>query len=162
MDNEQYSTISDIERDGKIEEGFLLLERLAKENHPMALLDLSQRYFSIEGFAYPVHPLEPDHEKSEQLALRGKERLEELALLNDGEAMRILAYTYFGYYGPSLEKSIVKAEEWLLKAYEAGCYFAANDLSSFYINQDLEKSKHWYQEAEKHNCRVIYNELCEA
>lgn len=161
MDNEQYNSVSDLERDGKTEEGFRLLERLAQEEHPVALLDLSARYWSIEGYAHPVFSLKPDHAKSEELAKRAKKKLEEMVQDKDGEAMRMLAYTYLGHWGPYLEKSIEQAEQWLLKAYEAGCYFAANDLSSFYVNSDLEKAKYWYQEAERHNCRVIYHEQCE-
>ena len=161
MDNEQYNSVSNLEWNGKVEEGFRLLERLAKEEHPMALLDLSARYWSIEGYAHPVFPLEPDHAKSEELAKRAKKKLEEMAKKKDGEAMRMLAYTYLGHWGPYLEKSIEQAEQWLLEAYDAGCHFAANDLSHFYANSDVEKAKYWYQEAEKHNCRVIYHEQCE-
>ena len=83
MDNEQYNSVSDLERDGKVEEGFRLLERLAEEEHPMALLDLSARYWSIEGHANPVMPLEPDHAKSEELAKQAKNKLEEMAKSND-------------------------------------------------------------------------------
>jgi TPR repeat protein len=161
MDNEQYNSISDLERNGKVEEGFRLLERLAEEEHPMALLDLSARYWSIEGYAHPAFPLEPNHEISKKLAIRAKNILEKMVKENDGEAMRMLAYTYLGHWRPCLEKSIEQAEQLLLKAYGAGCYFAANDLSSFYVNSDLEQAKYWYQKADRHNCRVIYHEQCE-
>lgn len=80
-----------------------------------------------------------------------------MALTNDGEAMRMLAYCYFGHWGPYLEKNIEQAEKWLLKAYLAKCYASANDLATFYQDSDIEKAKYYYQEAEKHDCRVIYN-----
>jgi len=161
MDNDEFLTISELERRGSVNEAFELLSRLAKNSHPMALLDLSMRYYSVEGYAQPVFPLEPDHEKSEQLAKLAKERLEELASKNDGEAMRMLAYCYLGHWGPFLEKDRGQGEDWLLKAYDAECFVAANDLSVFYQHSNLEKSKHWYNEAETHNCRIIFNEQCE-
>jgi hypothetical protein len=46
---------------------------------------------------------------------------------------------------------------WLLKAFEAKCYFAANDLATFYQGSDLEKAKYYYQQAEHHDSRVIQN-----
>lgn len=157
MDNDQYNLVFDLEREGKKEEALKLLQRLADEDHPMALLELSMRYFSTDGYTNPVFPLEPDNVKSEELSKRGKEKLEELAESGDGEAMRILAYIYLGLIGVDFKKSANLGEEWLLKAYKANCYFAANDLACFYQGSDLEKAKFYYQEAERHGCRVIKN-----
>ena len=157
MNNEEYSLITELECKGEEKKAFQLLERLANEGHPMALLDLSLRYYSIEGHVNPVHPLDPDFEKSESLAKLGKKSLEKMALTNDGEAMRMLAYCYFGYWGPYLNKNIEQAEKWLLKAYQAKCYAAANDLATFYQGSDIEKAKFYYKEAERHDCRYIYN-----
>ena len=72
MDNEDYWLISELERKGEAKKAFELLERLASEDHPMALLDLSLRYFSIDGYVHPVYPLDSDPEKSEALAKSGK------------------------------------------------------------------------------------------
>ncbi len=44
-----------------------MLETLAQAEDPLALLDLSARYYSIEGYAYPVKEIAPDEEKSEAL-----------------------------------------------------------------------------------------------
>lgn len=73
----------------------------------------------------------------------------------------MLAYAYLGHLCPHY-KDVGEAEKWLLQAYEAGCYFAANDLHTFYLGSDQEKSKYWYMEAEKRKCRVVYYEEFEA
>ncbi len=146
-----------MERSGKTEEGFRLLVELAEADDPLALLDLSTRYLSIEGYVHPVKEIEPDEVKSEELAVKGKNRLLELAHSGDGNAMRMLAGTYMGHWHPIHEISDDEAEKWLLRAYEASCYFAANDLATFYQHSDIEKAKYYYQEAERHNCRVIQN-----
>ena len=161
MDNEEYFKVSELERAGKTKEGLALLKRLVDEGHPLALLDMSTRYYSTEGFAYPVEKIPTDYKKSEELAVLAKEKLEQLSTAGDGESMRMLASTYFGNWHPIHEKSIEKAEKLLLKAYKANCYFAANDLATFYIGSDLEKAKFWYQEAERHNCRVIHDDKLE-
>jgi hypothetical protein len=75
--------------------------------------------------------------------------------------MRMLASTYFGHWHPIHEKSVDEGERWLLRAYEAKCYFAANDLATFYQGSDVEKAKFYYQEAERHGCRVIHNDRLE-
>jgi hypothetical protein len=157
MNNTKYFEALELERSGKIEEGFLLLEQLSSEGDPLALLDLSARYFSVEGFAFTVKQIPPNLEKSEELAIKAKNRLIELANIGDGEAMRMLANTYLGHWHPVLEKSIEKAEEWLLLAYKEKCYFAANDLATFYQSINIEKAKFYYKEAERHGCRVIHN-----
>lgn len=110
---------------------------------------------------YPVEEIPTDKKKSEELAVMAKEQLEQLSATGDGEAMRMLASIYFGHWHPVHEKSIEKAEKLLLKAYEANCYFAANDLATFYLGRDIEKAKFWYQEAEWHHCRVIYDDRLE-
>lgn len=161
MDNEQYSKVLELERSGKPKEGFALLLKLAEEGCPLALLDMSNRYYSTEGFAYPVEAVSADEKKSEGYAILAKKKLEELSDAGDGEAMRMLATTYFGFWHPVYEKSIEKGEELLLKAFEAKCYFAANDLSTFYIGSDFEKAKFYYQEADRHNCRVIHDDRLE-
>jgi hypothetical protein len=38
----------------KTEEEFLLLERLSSEGDPLALLDLSVSYSSVEGFTFKI------------------------------------------------------------------------------------------------------------
>ncbi|MDH4149632.1 MAG: hypothetical protein OEW79_07125 [Betaproteobacteria bacterium] len=161
MNNEEYFKVSELERAGRTKEGFALLTKLVEEGHPLALLDLSARYYSTEGYAYPVERIPTDLAKSEELAVLAKQELERLARDGDGEAMRMLASTYFGHWHPVHEKSVEKAEELLLKAYEANCYFAANDLATFYSGSDLEKAKFWYKEADKHDCRVVHDQRLE-
>jgi TPR repeat protein len=161
MDSSAYFKVSEMERSGQTEEGFLLLERLAMEGDPLALLDLAGRYFSTEGFAHPVKTIESDERKSEELAIKAKDRLLELANAGDGEAMRMLATTYFGHWHPVHEKSFDEGEKWLLRAYEVACYSAANDLALFYLGKDIEKAKFYYQEAERHGCRVIHDDRLE-
>lgn len=75
--------------------------------------------------------------------------------------MRMLGYYFLGFWGLCEEKNITLAEEWLLKAYEANCFFAANDLATFYLGSDLEKAKFYYQEATRHKCRVVYHDELE-
>lgn len=62
---------------------------------------------------------------------------------------------------PVHEQSIEKAENLLLNAYEANCYFAANELAIFYLSRDIKKAKFWYHEAERHHCRVIHDDRLE-
>ncbi len=161
MDNEEYFEISDLEQSGKTKEGFALLMKLVSENHPMALLDMSGRYYSTEGFVYPVEDVPVDMKKSEELAVQAKKAFEKLAKKGDGEAKRMLASIYLGHWHPIHEKSLEKAEELLLEAYKVKRYFAANDLAIFYLGSDIEKAKFWYKEAERHDCRVIYDKRLE-
>ncbi len=161
MNNDEYWNINELESNGKSQEAFELLVTLADKGDPMALMELSARYYSTEGYTNPVHPLEPNHDKSEILAKKAKIRFEKLAAGNDGEAMRMLGYYYLGHWGYS-EKDVLLAESWLLKAYNSGCFFAANDLATFYQGSDIEKAKFYYQKAELHNCRVIRNKDLEA
>lgn len=158
MNTEAYYKVMEIERAGEIEKALSMLKELAREGDALALLDLSARYYSVDGYAYPVESIDPDHTKSEELLLRAKERFEELSSEGSGEAMRMLASIYFGHWGPFLEKSVEKAEQYLLRAIEAKCFFAANDLATFYQGSNIEKAKYYYQMAEEHNCRVIHNE----
>ncbi len=161
MNSEQYFHALDLERAGNTQEGIALLLKLANEGDPLALLDMSNRYFSTEGYTYQVADIKPDEKKSENCAILAKERLIALAEVGDGEAMRMLALTYLGHWHPILEKSIDKAEKLLLKAFDTKCYFAANDLALFYIGSDIKKAKFYYQEAERNNCRVIHDDRLE-
>jgi len=158
MNTEEYYKVLDIERNGETAKAFKMLEQLAQEGDALAMLDLLARYYSVEGYAYPVEPLEPDHAKSEAYFFKAKKRFEELSISGSGEAMRMLASIYLGHWGPHINKSIEKAEELLLKAIEAKCCFAANDLATFYQGSDKEKAKYFYQLAEENNCRVIQND----
>lgn len=161
MNTDEYYKIMEIERTGETSKALSMLKKLAHEGDALALLDLSARYYSIDGYAYPVEHIESDHIKSEELFFKAKEKFEELSNEGSGEAMRMLANIYLGHWGPYLEKSFEKAEKYLLKAIEAKCFFAANDLATYYQGSNLEKAKYYYQMAEKHNCRVIYNENLE-
>lgn len=116
----------------KTEEEFLLLERLSSEGDPLALLDLSVSNSSVEGFPFKGKQITPNLEKSEELTIKAKNRIIELANIGDAKAIRMLAITYLNNWHPVLEKSIEKSEEWLLLAYKEKCYFAANDVATFY------------------------------
>ena len=161
MDNEKFNKISSLEEIGLKEEAHEILLELVNQNHPMALLELSSRYFSTEGYVNDVFPLEKNLELSKKLAIQAKSELEALTKLGDGEAMRMLAYTYQGHHGHYHEKNIEKAEKLFLASYDAGCFFSANELSSFYVSTNIEKAGYWYQLAEEHNVRVIFNPECE-
>lgn len=52
---------------------------------------MSIRYYSMEGFVYPIEKIATNEKKSEELALMAKEQLEQLSATGDGEAMRMLA-----------------------------------------------------------------------
>ena len=157
MDTERYLKVFDLERDGKLEDGYRLLVSLTNESHPLALVELGTRHISTEGRSPPVLSIAQDPQKGRELIEKGKLVLEDLASKGDGEGMRMLAYLHLGLLG-IYEKSIEKAETLLLNAFEAGCYFAANDLHTFYLGSDKEKSKHYYKEAERHRCRVVFNQ----
>ena len=160
MDFEKYLKVSHLENEGKLHEGCALLEELAENRDPMALIELGTRYITTEGYKPEVLEFEKDEEKGRKLINEGKLILEELSEENDGEAMRMLAYLYLNLLGIH-EKSIKKGEHYFLKSYEAGCYFAANDLATFYQGSEIEKAKFYYKEAERHGCRVIENENLE-
>ena len=140
MNTESYLEVSNLDKLGKHREAFELLVRLADERHPLALLELSSRYLTTEGYSPPVFPLEPDHEKSDSLAKEGEIELRRLADSQDGEAMRMLGYLHLGQLCP-YTKNITEAERWFHRAYKAGCYFAANDLHTFYLGSDIEKGE---------------------
>src|SRR5688500_9504171 len=99
MDTERYLKVFDLERDGKLEDGYRLLVSLASEKHPLALVELGTRHISTEGQSPPVLSLPPDPQKGKELIEEGKLALEELASKGDGEAMRMLAYLYLGLLG---------------------------------------------------------------
>lgn len=157
MDSERYLKVSELERAKKLEEGLSLLKALANENDPLALIELGSRHISTDGYSPPVSPVASDSEKGKDLIERGKRVLEEWASKGDGEAMRMLGYYYLGHLC-LCERNIKEAETQLLKAFQAGCYFAANDLHTFYLGSDVEKSKYYYKEAEQHKCRVVFHE----
>lgn len=158
MDNQAYWKVSELEKEGQTKEALTLLVKLADNKHPLALLELSIRYLSTEGYINPVEKIESDEDKSNSLALEAHNQLIKLSNEGDGEAMRVLATTYLNHWHPFIpEKDINKAEQWLLKSYETGHYFAANDLAILCISKDINEAKYWYKEADKHNCRVIYD-----
>jgi len=161
MKTDEYYKIMEIERAGETAEALALLKRLAKKGDALALLDLSTRYYSTEGYVYPVEQIEPDHAYSEELFFKAKESLEELTADGSGEAMRMLANIYLGAWGPYIERSIEKAENLLLESIEANHFFSANELASMYIGRDAEKAKYYYQMAKEHDCLVIKHDAFE-
>ena len=161
MNTDEYYKIMEIERSGETVEALLMLKKLAKKGDALALLDLSTRYYSTEGYVYPVEHIEPDHAYSEELFFKAKESFEKLAADGSGEAMRMLANFYLGAWGPYIERSIEKAETLLLESIEAKNYFSANELASMYLGRDLKKAKYYYQMAKEHDCLVIKNDAFE-
>ena len=157
MDSERFQKVWELERAGKLEEGLRLLKALANENDPLALIELGSRHITTDGYAPPVLSVGSDPDKGKELIEKGRRVFEEMAAKGDGEAMRMLGYYYLGHLCPC-EKNIQKAEAQLLNALQAGCYFAANDLHTFYLGTNIEKSKHYYKEAESHKCRVVFYE----
>ena len=157
MQYDSHLKVFDLEKEGKSREGFELLEELAEGNHPLALIELGTRYLSGVKYDLTEFGLEKDDAKARNLIEKGKNVLKKLADNGDGEAMRMLGYLYLGLL-TDYEKSEEKGESYLLKSYESGCYVAANDLHSLYLHKDKEKSKHYYDEATRHGCRVVYYE----
>lgn len=160
MNTEEFERVNQLDHDGKHQEAFDLACMLSDKKDPMALFDLSIRFYSSEGQWPEVLKIESDLTKSRELAELGKRELELLASKNDGEAMRILAYLYLGHLCPYY-KDVNAAEIWLLKAIDAGCHVASNDLATFYQGSDVVKAKKWYKYAEDHKCRVIQNSSLE-
>ena len=154
MDIERIQQVYELDREGKHDDAFDLLLVLVEANDPMAHFELSSRYFSTVDREPPVLEIPPDYELSKNYSSRGRLALRDLADKGDGEAMRMLAYAYLGHLCPGM-KNPEKAEDWLLKSLASGCDIAANDLSTYYRNIDLDKSKYWYEYAEKCGCRVI-------
>ncbi len=161
LDNKEFNKILGLERKGFKEEAYDLLLHLVQENHPLALLELSSRYISTDGYTHKIFELTQDLELSKKLALKAKSALEDLSNLGDGEALRMLAYTYLGFHGPYHDKCVEKAEKLLLESYNAGCLVSANDLTTLYVWSDIEKAGYWYNIAEKHGVRVILHSECE-
>ena len=156
MDSTSTSKIWELEKEDKQDEAFELLERLSSNKDPLALIELGTRYICCEGSKPPVKIIPKDEEKGNQLMNEGRAELEKLASSGDGEAMRMLSYTYLNLLG-IFDKDIPLAEEWLLKSFDSGCYFSANDLHTFYMHSDKEKAKYYYDQASHHKCRVVYN-----
>ncbi len=161
MNYDGYNKVHELDCAGRTAEAFSLLQKLANDSDPMALLELSIRYASTDGYVVHVEPIEPDLAKSQSLAILAKEKFEEHARKGDGEAMRMLATFYTGLWHPVFERSDEEAEKLLLEAIGVGHYFAANDLATHYQESNIDKAKYYYQLAEKHNCRVIYNKNLE-
>ena len=105
MDTLKFTEVFELERDGKREEAFELLEKLTKERDAMALIELGCRYHSIDGQEPEPMAVEPDEAKSKRFLKEGKAILEDLAQNGDGEAMRMLGYVYLGLLG-IYEKSV--------------------------------------------------------
>lgn len=161
MNIDEFFKVSELESAGKPEEAFALLCHLSDDEHPLAVLELSMRYISTEGFVNNVVQLEPDDELARSMAIRAKILLEKHSLLGDGEASRMLAYTYLGHCGPHFVIDRELALKLLEQSYAQGQYCAANDLAVYFLYKDISKAKYWYWLAEEHGCRVVYHPDCE-
>jgi TPR repeat protein len=156
MDRDNYLNALDLERDGKLEEAGRQLHALADAGDPHALIELGARYYVDTDFDSSMFLPGKDLVRYQALTEKGRLAFLALAEAGDAEAMRMLGYYYLGLLGP-VEKAPPAGEAWLLKAYEAGCHLAANDLSTYYLHTDRAEAKRWYQIAEAHGCRVIYS-----
>ncbi|MCG8669965.1 MAG: hypothetical protein MI867_11170 [Pseudomonadales bacterium] len=161
MITDKFQKVFELEEHNEFENAFALLSELAGKGYGLALLEMASRYHSPESYAKDIYPKSPDKRLSEEYASKAFKALHNESLIGNGESMRMLAYTYLGLSLPFYEKDLSVGEDLLLKAFEAGCYVAANDLSTFYLGKDIEKAKFWYKQADIHNCRVIYNAECE-
>jgi len=141
-----------------LDEAFELLSKLAGNDDPLATIELGTRYLEADWEGVKI--LDSDIEKARKLMDQGQTLLQSLANDGDAEAMRMLGYTYLGLLGV-FDKSLSLGEEWLVRSFEAGCHFAANDLCTFYQGSDIEKAKYYYSEAERKGCRVVQNENLE-
>ncbi|MGC1510091.1 SEL1-like repeat protein [Ketobacter sp.] len=160
MSAEKFQKVYELEDLGEFKKAFVVLSELADAGYGLALFEMASRLLSPESYVKDIYPKTPDEELSKEYASRAFRALTDEALAGNGESMRMLAYAYLGLSVPFYENDISKGEQWLLNAFDAGCNFAANDLSTFYLGSDLEKAKFWYKQADKHSCRVIYNESC--
>ncbi len=160
MDSTAYLSVFELEKKGASEEAYKLLVKLANENDPLATIELGLRYLEADWDGLGIKKLNPDPEKAKTLQNKGRKLLQDMAEKGDAEAMRMFGYTYLQLLG-NFEKSIKLGEKWLVKSFESGCYFASNDLATFYQGSDIDKAKFYYQEAERHGCRVIYNKNLE-
>lgn len=156
VDMTRFNEVGDLDRAGDHDAAMALLTQLGAEKDPMALIELGCRYFSQDGCWPKVKTFPTNEQAGLKLMEEGRRELERLAQDGDGEAMRMLAYTHLGLLGV-FEKDISRGEKLLLEAFEAGCYFAANDLHVLYLGSDDEKSKFHYNAAESHGCRVVFN-----
>lgn len=156
MDRDEYLKVFSLEREGNLVAAGKLLLDLAEAKDPHGLIELGVRYLLIPEEVPGYYCPGKNEELSQALIEQGRLEFERLAAVGDSEAMRMLGYFYLGLLGP-VEKNIFLGERWLIKAFESGCYFAANDLATFYQGSDVEKAKYYYQEAEFHGCRVIQN-----
>ncbi len=160
MNTENIRQVYVLDKEGKPQEAFDLICALAQENDPLALFELSTRYFPLQERPPEMLSIEQDEQKSKTYAISGKAELQKLADNNDGEAMRMLAYLYLGHLCP-YPRDLKEAENWLLKSIDAGSDVAANDLAIFYQNTNIEKARYWYQYAQEKGCRLIHNEELE-
>lgn len=158
IDYTGYLSVFDLERIGNLEEAYELLVKLSNEKCPLATIELGTRYLETNGEG--VKKLTPDVEKAKALMNQGQQLLQTMAEEGDCEAMRMLGYTYLGLLGV-FDKSLPLAEKWLVKSFQAGCFFAANDLCTFYQGSDIDKARFYYAEADRLGCRVVKNENLE-
>ncbi|MBI2308168.1 MAG: hypothetical protein HYU78_12780 [Rhodocyclales bacterium] len=156
MNTEDYAQVFELEQQQLLAEAGELLCRLVAKNDPLALIEFGNRHRLEPSEAPEMYMPGKDLAKVEEYINKGIQSLEALAAVGDGEAMRQLGYIALGFYGPEY-RAIELAENWLLKAFAAGCHFASNDLFALYQDSDESKAKHWYAEAEKHGCRVVFN-----
>ena len=154
MDSITYTSIFDLERKGELEQAYQLLMKLTEDKDPLATIELGTRYLEADWKSIGVKELVSDPIKAELLLNEGRNLLVGMSQEGDAEAMRMLGYTYLGLLGV-FERSITLGEKWLVKSFEAGCFFAANDLSVLYKGTNIEKARFYYEEAERHECRVI-------
>ena len=160
MDTSGYVNVLELEQQHRVPEAGALLRRLVASNDPLALIEFGTRCRLEPNEAPQMYMPGKNAAAADECITKGIRILQSMADSDDGEAMRHLAYVLLGHYGLEY-RDIDLAEHWLLKAFSAGHFFAANDLISFYQESDTTKAKHWYAEAERHGCRVVFNSCYE-
>jgi len=156
VDMTRFNEVSNLDRMGDHDAAMALLIQLSAERDPMALIELGCRHFPQHGHWPKVTAFTTNEQAGLELMKEGRREIERLVLAGDGDAIRMMAYTHLGLLGV-FEKDVQRGEELLIQAFGAGCYFAANDLHTFYLGSDDEKSKFYYEAAEFHGCRVVFN-----
>ena len=160
MDVEDYCRAFDLERSGQVAEAEALIRKLAAQDNPFALFELALRHRPDCEYSNAEWAPEKSMEAAEFYANQALAALKREVELNNAEAMRYLGVVYCGHYWPEF-KNMELVEPLWIKAFENGCYVAANELFTLHQTTDPEKAAHWYSELKKHNCQVVYHAVYE-
>lgn len=156
MDIEEFLYAFELERNGKLVEAEALIRKLAAKENPFALFELAMRHRPDCTCSDCEWSPEKNMEAATSYANQALAFLQKEVEQHNADAMRYLGAVYCGHYWPEF-KNFELVEPLWLKAYEHGCFLAANELFTLHQNTDSEKAAHWYRELKKHNCQVVYH-----